>query len=409
MTKPKTPAVPEAAVSGVVPSSKWTEKVKNFAETCDLQAADVEAKFTTLVGKPSDKAADRLGSDKFTPFDEICALFPDVPKAVMREAVEGLRDIAVTVAPAAQAHAGAAAPVVSIMLPPVPDTTSLLAALGTFGGSKVDATDVIAASQVKLAEHLGLDDIEARLSDAIEKRAVSMGEQCPPIWDELEAARTRYAHADVLKALGKPGNLISSARKKELMNRIDGLFGSLEEYQGRLTAYQEAWMQRISNPAALMAGIASMMGGMGNPAAASLSEAPDTGPVLSATEGLIENWNGMFAGNGRAVARGIAADTISRRQTLERSDLPAALGASSREEMLRTLGIGVSSDLIRAERDVAQYIMGVMHLLTVGTAQLPGYVVALQQCGQNIPWTVLAGRGKANGASRPLPGNRSFG
>ena len=200
--------------------------------------------------------------------------------------------------------------------------------------------------------------------------------------------------------MGMPGNLVSAARKKELLGRIGGIFQVLEGFQDRLALWQESWTARISNPGAMFAGLAAMMAGGGtNPATAGLMEAPDTAPVVDAASGVIDQLNGMFAGTGIPVARALAADAIATRRFLERPEIIAAVGAGSREEMLKTLGIAVSADLVRAERDVTQYLLSVMRLQKVATTQLPGYIVALQQLGAQLPWSTLTG---GNGvAARP--------
>jgi hypothetical protein len=132
--------------------------------------------------------------------------------------------------------------------------------------------------------------------------------------------------------------------------------------------------------------------------------------VISAQEGLIDTLNGMFGGTGKVVARAMAADALTTRKTLENPDLIGAIGASSREEMLKKLGLAVSSDIVRANRDVSQYILGVMDLGKKSTAELPAYIVALMTLGKQIPWETL-GQSRSNGANRPLPaqGNKSFG
>ena len=277
-----------------------------FAGTCELEVTDVEAKFVGLVGKASDKAADRLGNEKLSPYEDLSALFPDVPKAVLREAVNGLRDIQVTAAPVAT-HEGASdgaeeAPFVSL-LPTVPDDTNLLASLGTFQGAQIDPIDVIAAMRVKLMQQLSLSDIESRIADAIEERAVNAGEQCPPIWDEIEMQRKRFAHAEVLKALGKPGDLISAARKKELLARVSDIFERVHDYKLVLDAYREEYDRRTNNPAHMMTAITQALGRASSGRGRRLSEAPSPNNVVAATEALIQSFNAMFAGNGERINR----------------------------------------------------------------------------------------------------------
>lgn len=253
------------------------------------------------------------------------------------------------------------------------------------------------------------------MADAIERRATDLGEPVPEIFYELETLIGRRSYAEVLRAMGMPGSLVSAARKKELLNRISGIFTLLQGFQDRLTGWQENWTSRMSNPGALFAGLAVVMGGGGaNPAAATLMEAPDPNPILDAAAGVIDQLNAMFAGTGIPVARALAADAIATRRFLENPALVSAVGAGSRDEMLKTLGLGVSADLVRAERDVTQYILCVMRIQKLTTQQLPGFIIAVQQLGSQLPWAQLTGTARTtttngrNGSGRgePIPGSR---
>ena len=65
----------------------------------------------------------------------------------------------------------------------------------------------------------------------------------------------------------------------------------------------------ISNPAMFMQTITAAMGG-GSPLLSGMTAPPDTGLVLAAAEGVIEGFNRMFAGYGRAAAQAGQPRTI---------------------------------------------------------------------------------------------------
>lgn len=412
MATPKKPS-PEVATSGApVPpvSLKFTDKVNLFAETCDLQPVDVEAKFVTLVGKPSDKAADRLGSEKLSTFDDLAALFSDVPKAVLREAIDGLRDITVTITPVAAAPVGANPSLgfSAAVLPVLPDDAMLLDVLKTGGVAKVDSIDVVAAAQVLLAEGLGVYGLEKTVSEKILVRYEELGEPCPQVYYDLRKEVNRRSYAEVLNALGASGTDMSDGAKNRLLVRVKPLFGNLENFQKRLEAWWDQWMAQGQNPAMMMQAMMSIGSGVANPFAQLAQQPPDTSIVITAQEGFIDACNGMFGGTGKVVARAMAADALATRKILENSDLVAAIGASSREEMLKKLGLSVSSDIVRANRDASQYILGVMDLNKKSSAELPSYIVALMSLGKQIPWDVLSGRAKSKSMNpmdgKPFPG-----
>lgn len=418
-TKSK-PPVSEVATSGevVVPASaKWTALVANFASTITFGIEIVGAKLKQLVGTDDDDGVALLENVADTPDLDVKELFKgdNIALARLNKAIREMRTAPVVsheTVSMAENEGGEGN--YSSLLPVVPDDTNLLASLGTFQGAQIDPIDVIAAMRVRLMTQLGLSDIESRIADSIEERADSNGEQCPPIWDEIEMARRRYAHADVLKALGKPGDLISPPRKKKLLGRIDDIFVRVHEYSVVLDAYREDYDRRTNNPANLVNAVTQALGRATSGRGRRLSEAPSPNNVVAATEALIQSFNSMFAGNGRAVARGMAADAIATKAILDRSDLPAALGATSRVQMIKDLKLGVESDLISAEKDIQQFIMGAMNLLKVPTNQLPDYIVDLSELGTVIPWNrlgVRAAASKSNGAPdpRPFPGeNRKF-
>ena len=286
----------------------------------------------------------------------------------------------------------AAAPSVSSLLPVVPDDESLLVAMRVGGVAKIAPTDVVAALRVAFADRLGLLQVEAKLLAAIEKRARDLDEPCPDLFYELQRTRSRKAHAEVLAAIGVPGTFVTERRKAELIDRTGRIWQALADFQQRLEAWQAGWQERVSNPGALLAGIAALVAGdTGSLAGASLMEAPDTAPVLDASRAVIDVANKAFAGVGIPVARALAADAMELKALIERADLVAAVGADSREELLRTLGLAVSADLVRAEKAVVQYALGVLQLPDGEEAQRPMLIVALKELGATIPWALLMG------------------
>ena len=389
----------------ITPSDAWNEAIEAFAKIVGLDAEVVGTKLASLTGSKDDEGLVLLRNPADAPDADIKTAFADasVPPAKLNRAIRELRGI--PAATPATASATGSAPSMMAMLPQPPDDDSLLEALKVGGVLKVGETEVTAAVRVLLAERLELDGIERRIADAIEARATNLGEPAPDIFYDLETTIGRRSYAEVLKAMGMPGNLVSAGRKKQLLMRITPIFQVMEDFQGRLTAWQEGWTSRISNPGALFAGFAAMMGGGGgaNPATAALMEAPDVAPILSAAEGVIDQLNAMFAGTGIPVARALAADAIATRRFLERPEIVSAVGAGSRDEMLKTLGLAVSADLVRAERDATQYILAIMRIQKAGIQQLPGYIIALQQLGAQLPWRELTG--PTNGVS-PRPGRK---
>lgn len=417
MTKAKaTVVVPEAAVSGVVPtpaSAKWATLVEKFASTTNLGVEVVGPKLKSLAGSDDDVGVELLENVADTPDADVKALFSNdgVALARLNKAIREMRAApAATTSTGTSVNTGNASTAFSpVVLPVVPDDNSFLDALKAGGVAKVNGIDVVAAAQVLLADTLGVYGIEATVSDKILERYEELGEPCPEIYYGLRKEVNRRSYAEVLNALGASGTDMSQAAKSRLLQKVKPLYGNLRAFQNRLEGWWDSWMAQGQNPALMMQALMTMGSGMANPLAQMAQQPPDTSAVISAQEGLIDTLNGMFGGTGKVVARAMAADALTTRKTLENPELIGAIGASSREEMLKKLGLAVSSDIVRANRDVSQYIFGVMELGKKSTAELPAYIVALMTLGKQIPWETLGQVKPNSSASRPLPGSTVFG
>lgn len=322
-----------------------------------------------------------------------------LPKISARKLVAELKQAA-TPAPAAAPAAPAAS--VATLLPAVPGDDAFLESLRVGGTLKSSPTDVLSAVRAVFASRLGVFDIEERLLDAIEERSESLGEPVPEIFYDLEKAKGKKAHADVLRALGVAGNFVTERRKKAFLSRMEGIWSSLAGFQDQVHAWRTNWQSNMNNPAAMMQMLAAAVsGGAAAVAVTGINDAPDAQPIVDAATGVIEDINKMFAGTGIPVARALAADAVQLRQLVEKPELVAAVGATTRDEMLKSLRLAVGADIVRAERSVAQYVLGVLELPKVPESQLSLYIVALETLGTNIPWEKLGAirSGSATGAA----------
>jgi hypothetical protein len=297
---------------------------------------------------------------------------------------------------ALQADGARAPQALSSLLPEVPSEESLLAGFRVGGVAKVAPTDVVAALRVALAERLGVLSLETRLIEAVEAHARGNDEPCPELFYELERSLARRAHADVLAALELPGTFVSDARKRELLARVSRVWDALFALQGKIEAWKATWAERSTHAAALLTGqsLLAAQGATGSAAVLPL-DAPDAAAVLESARAVVDAVNRAFAGPGIPVARALAADTAQLRGWLERPELPGALGVSTREELLRKLGIGLSGDLARVETSGIQYALAALALTSDASETVPGRLVALHELGATLPWAWLMGAGNA--------------
>jgi len=170
-TAPKPEPEPEPAAPEM--SALWTERVGPFADAIGSTLEDVTAAVEDLVGAPTEMAANMMCDAELVEDDDLFdACGASVPKAVFKNAVRELRRSApITVMGATAGEdvgtGDSTDDLFKAILPKLPERTSLLAALSTFAGTKVDPIDVVSAMSSKLAQAYDADSIMKTLSDAI--------------------------------------------------------------------------------------------------------------------------------------------------------------------------------------------------------------------------------------------------
>ncbi len=375
----------------------WNERVGTFAKTLGLTIETVNVKLKPLVGDPSDDNVATLADPDCVSDDDLVAAFSDMPKAKVKRAAKEFRAAA---APPSAAPASMAAPAVNAMLPTLPDDDSFLAALRVGGTPKISGTEVSAAVRIFVAHQTGLSDIPKRILALLEERAEEMDEPIGEEFVEVRRAVLEQRYGDIMEAVGLKGHSVTVEQRRKLTEKMGSLPGILRDFQKVVSGWCEEWMAQVSNPAMFMQTMAAAMGG-GSGLLGGMTAPPDAGAVLAAAEGVINGFNQMFSGYGRATARAMGYDAVKVKQVLADPRLPTAIGATNREELLKRLGVGVSSDLVRLEADIGRYVLAVYQIgeSKVATDQLPVYLTAVANLGKQINWERLIG---VNGA-RPSP------
>ncbi len=274
------------------------------------------------------------------------------------------------------------------ILPAVPDETSFIEALKVGGVLKVGVTEVLAAVKAALATRVDLFNIPEKLLARMEAFAESQEEPWGEQYFKMQRLLTEKKYGEVLSVLGVPGSFMSERRKNEFLTRLDGkLWGALASFQGQLSAWQQAWVGSATNPGALMLVMASGQGGA--PMPPGLMAPPDTAPVRTSGEEVVNVINRVFAGPGIPVSRALAYDATRIMNILEDPSLPSQVGASTREQMLKDLGVAVGPEIVRTERTITQYALAIMSLPKVTAESELAYLAALIQLGATIPWDKL--------------------
>jgi len=374
----------------------WETYAKPFATALGITVEEAALALTPLVGNGED-AIDLLKNSNDTSDVEVITSFPDLPKAKVRKAVALLREVTED-APVKDIVAGEqAAPVSYAILPTVPDDESFLTSLKTGGVLKIGSTEVISAVRAALAKNSGLYDVPNKLASKMEAFSNEQEEPCGAEFYKIMKMVTRRNYAEVLSAIDVDSKYVSEARKKQLLEKIDGiLWPALSSFNEQLDKWLKLWQQGANSPLAL----ASLVLGTQGPGAAPTMPGmapPETSTVRDAADGVVDKINKVFAGYGIPIARALAWDANKIKNILEDNALPAQIGSTNKEQMLKSLGISVSSDYIRLEGNLTRYILAVMELdkVTAGNEEL-NYLVALAQLGTSIPWTDLGCRARTS-------------
>lgn len=287
------------------------------------------------------------------------------------------------------------------VLPSVPDDESWLKALKVGGVLKFNPVTVAGTVSAALASRCGLYDLPKRIVQAMEQFAESLSEPVGPDFFDMQRMLTEHSYAEIFSAIpGATGRYATQARKDALLGKLDqNLWAALTSFHGQLNGWLDAWQKGNANPTLMMSAIAAMASG--TPMPGGLMQPPPTDVLRDAAEGVIEVINKIFAGTGILVATALAYDAQQIRKALENPNLPAHIGAVNRDQMLKQLGVAVTSDYPRLEANVKRYALGIIEFpnVTAGNTEL-AYITALFQLGSAITWDKL-GLDSSGRSSKP--------
>jgi len=275
------------------------------------------------------------------------------------------------------------------LLPKVPDDESWLTALKVGGVLKFSPATVSGTVSAALANRCGLYDLPKRLVQAMEAQAEQLAEPVGADFFEMQRMLTEHSYAEIFAAIpGATGRYATQGRKDALLTKLDqSLWSALTSFHGQLNGWMDTWQKTGMSPNVLAGSIAALVNRTSAPP---MMMAPPTDALRDGAEGVIEVINKVFAGTGILVATALAYDAQQIRKALEMPTLPAQVGAQNREQMLKQLGVAVTSDYPRLEQSVKQYVLAIIELsnVTVGQTEID-YLTALWQLGSAITWDKL--------------------
>lgn len=373
--------------------NKWEERISSFALAVDKTPEEITNALKTLAGEPGDAALAVLSDPTALTDEDLKGVLvtegPKIPLGVFRLNLGKLRGPAPVVTMTEERPAGVSYDV----LPTVPEDASFLELLKVGGVLKVGPTEVLSAVKAAIANRLGLYDLPEIIKNKMEKFAEEQEEPVGEEYFKLRKLVVSRSYAEILNVLGIEGSFMNDGLKKKFLNRLDEhLWDALQSFNAQLTGWQEAWLAGAANPAAMISMLAMGMGHQGNRGIMppGMMQPPETAGLHDEAEAVINKINKVFAGTGIPVARALAYDATRIKEVLENKNLPAALGVTNRDQMLKSLGVAVGADYVRLERNITRFTLAVMEFpnITVPSEE-HGYLAAMIQLGASIPWDKL--------------------
>lgn len=360
--------------------SKWESAIEPFVKRLKLDGKTVTDKILAakLVEAADDNGADVLMDAEAIDAADFRGAFPEAAKGTLNLAIKELRAKAPATkseAVAAAVPSGVAAPPIigTFVIPDVPEGSAFLDALSTSKTLTVDEVSIRAAMEALFVDSRNLTEIPEKLAKLMETHADTIEEPVGATFLEVLKFVRERRWADV----NVDSKLVTKERKKVVLERLRELPHAVYQFHQVLAGWNEQLKaNRAGNPFGVLQGGAN-----------ALYPAPDE--VIAAAEVIVGCLRRAFGGLGVMVAKAMAYEGLKIKETLERAELPSLVGAANREIMLRQLGIDLTNADVRAEKNVARYVI---FAATVVNKSLPGgqegpVLEALYNLGQTIlPW-----------------------
>jgi hypothetical protein len=365
----------------------WDERVGAFARAVGKDPTEVAKALEMVMGSPSDEALAVLADDSASPFEDLKDALKAmaIPSGLLRKNINLLRG------PKKEVPVAVSSGTTSLdILPPLPSDDSFLASLKAGGELKVGSTtDIICAMKAALADRMGLYDLPEKIRDRMEQFAEESEQPCGAEFFKLRKLIMSRSYADVLEAIGVEGAFVTTGRKNTFLTKLDeNLWSALYDFYGRLSAWQQAWMQG-GNPAMIGMAIAAAVS-PGSTLPPGLMAPPDASGLRDEAEAVINKLNKVFAGVGIPISRALAYEAGRIKEVLDNPALPASVGVANKEQMLKMFRADIAADYVRLEMNVTRFALAIMELSKVSAGQSEAvYLGAMLQLGLSISWDKL--------------------
>lgn len=364
----------------------WTKKIQPFAEAVGKTIEEITAALKSEVGDPGDQALEALGNEEYSPFESIKTALSglSIPSAILRKNIGLLRvkkEVVVSTSDVVRVT----------ILPAVPDDVSFIESLKTQGDLKVGMVEIVSAVRAALAKREGLYDVPDKVTEMMETTAECLEQPVGPEFYEVRNLVVRRSYADIMDALNIKGKFVTDQRKNAFLSKLEtSLWPEIAGFHRRLVDWNKVWMDTANNAAGIVNAITSVVHGTPS---AMIQQAPNTLPLRTAAETAINTINKVFAGFGIPISRALAYEAIEIKNILDNTKLPPLVGALNKEQMLKLLGINVTSDQVNLERSLVQYVVAIMEYpKTEGGQKELYYLSEMLQLGISIDFDRLVNK-----------------
>ncbi len=365
----------------------WVETVGEFAKATGVEAEKVLSLLISLIGEPSEAALLVLANKEAVPDKDIKDVLKElnIPSGVFNMNVAKLRGKVKE-----EVKTSVSTPGRLSMLPSLPDEASFLASLQVGGVLKVDVAEVVATVKAVFASRIGLFGVPDKIREKMEAFAQKQEEPCGEEYYHIERMLTEKRYGDVLAVLNLTTKFVSEGKKKEFLEKAKTkLWPALIAFNAQLIGWQKSWMDGVANPGMVMIALAAEKSGAQMPP--NIMTPPDTAMIHAAAEAVADDINRIFAGPGIPIARALGYDATRIMGILANEKIPAQMGLTTKEQMLKDLGINVGSDLVRMEQAVVRYVLAIMELKKVPQEDEAVYLSSMVQLSTTIPWDQFSG------------------
>ncbi len=372
---------PVAASDGC--AAAWQEKVGAFATAVGKPLEAVNEALAAVCGAPSEAALAVLADEESSPLADLKEALAElkIPSGVLRQSVTLLRGPK-TAPVGATVFQGYGA------LPVMPNEASFIESLKVGGVLRPGQTDVIAACRSGLAEKVEYYSLPKKILTGIFDYTKSRKQLLDRRYWDLKKQLAKNYYADILEALGLPGEAVNPKSKQEFLNKVNAkMWQALYDFNCLVAEWNDRFLASGNNNMAFLSAFVAVQAGGSVPASMQI---PDTTYLREAVDAFIETVNEIFSPDGLPIARALAVDAGRINELINDESIYTALGKSDREAMLQGLGATtVTSDYLTMEKSLPHFALSVMCFKDVPIGTELGYLSALYQLGGSIPWHKL--------------------